>query len=145
MARVILQRVWNPSKLLHNTPKGADAFFCWQSWIVGFISRQITTLLNQCVIQLLKYKQQEKGRKFQGGLIDNVMVNGGQNYKIAHPRWKLEAQSSKMWRWLLPGDLFRPWKSISVHKNHICGLALKGGAQWMALFWGVSSFYVLKS
>lgn len=39
---------------------------------------------------------------------------------------------------------FPPWKLSSVHQNYACGLALKGGAGWMALFWGVSSLYMLK-
>lgn len=100
---------------------------------------------SECVIQLLKNKQQQEERKSQGGLMDNVRVNGGQNCKTIQPKRKLEAQSSGRWRWLLPGDSFQPWKSSSVPKNGACALALKGGAGWMALFWGVSSFYVLQN
>lgn len=66
-------------------------------------------------------------------------LTGGQNYKRTWPKWKLEAQSSGRWRWLLLGDPFQPWKSSSVHKNDACSLALKGGAGCLALFSGVST------
>lgn len=139
MARVILQRVWNPSKLLHNTPKRADAFLLAELDCGIHLKANNYLVKSECVIQLLKNKHQEEGRKFWGGLMDNVRGNWGQNYKRTQPKWRLEAQSSGRWRWLLPGDPFHPWKSNPVHKNDVCGLALKGGARWMALFWGVLS------
>lgn len=141
----MLQRVWNPSKLLHNTPKGADAFLLAELDCGIHLKANNYLVKSECVIQLLKNKHQQEGRKFQGSLMDNIRVNRGQNYKRTQPKWKLEAQSSGRWRWPLPGDPFQPWKLSSVHKDYVCGLALKGGAGWMALFSGVSSFYVLKN
>lgn len=115
---MILQRVGNPSKLLHNTPKGADAFLLAELHCGIHLRANNYLVKSECVIQLLKNKHQQEGRRFQGGLMDNVRANGGQNYTRTQPTWKVEAHSSGRWRWLLPGDPFQPWKSSSVHKNN---------------------------
>lgn len=92
----MLQSAWNPSKTLHNTPEPADAFE------LAELDYEIRLQTNnylvewECVRQLLGTVNTRRRREtFRGGLVDDVRVNGGQNYKRAlcpHSNWSWKSK-----------------------------------------------------